>query len=56
MITCQPKTFGTVDIKSIIIEHPEMSHKLSKGIRQATRPHTGILRNSLSVECLPLII
>ena len=38
IITYQPKTFenpSTVDIKSVIIEHPKSSHKLSKTIRQA---------------------
>ena len=35
VIPYQPKTFenpNTVDIKSIIIEHPKTSHKLSKTI------------------------
>ena len=56
IITCQPKTFDTVGIKSIIIEHPKTSHKLSEAIKQTIRGHIGILRNSLPVECLPLII
>ena len=35
IITYQPKTFenpNTVDIKSVITEHPKTSHKLSKTI------------------------
>ena len=34
IITYQPKTFDIVDIKSIITEYQETSHKLSKIIRQ----------------------
>ena len=30
IITYQPKIFGTVDIKSVITEHPKTSHKLCK--------------------------
>ena len=40
IITYQPKTFenpNTVDIKSVITEHPKTSHKLSKTIRQAEK-------------------
>ena len=37
IITDQRKTFDTVDIKSIITEHPKSSHKLSKTIRQAEK-------------------
>ena len=37
IITYQPKTFDTVEIKSIIAEHPKTSHKLSKTIRQAEK-------------------
>ena len=40
IITCKPKTFqnlNIVDIKSIITEHPQTSHKLSKPIRQAEK-------------------
>ena len=37
IITHQPKTFDTVDIKSDITEHPKTSHKLSKSIRQAEK-------------------
>ena len=40
IIIYQPKTFenpNIVDIKSIIIEHPKTSHKLSKTIRQAEK-------------------
>ena len=40
IITYQPKTFenpNIVDIKSVIIEHPKTSHKLSKSIRQAEK-------------------
>ena len=37
IITYQRKTFDTVDIKSIITEHPKSSHKLSKTIRQAEK-------------------
>ena len=29
--------FDTVDIKSVIAEHPKTSHKLSKTIRQAEK-------------------
>ena len=39
-ITYQPKIFenpNTVDIKSVIKEHPKASHKLSKTIRQAEK-------------------
>ena len=32
IITYQPKPFDTFDIKSVITEHPETSHKLSKTI------------------------
>ena len=34
IITHQLKTFYTVDIKSVITEHPKTSHKLSKTIRK----------------------
>ena len=40
IITYQPETFensNIVDIKSIITEHPETSHKLTKTIRQAEK-------------------
>ena len=37
IITYQPKTFDTVDIKSDITEHPKTSRKLSKTIRQAEK-------------------
>ena len=40
IITQQPKTFenpNIVDIKSVIIEHPKTSHKLSKTIRLAEK-------------------
>ena len=37
IITYQPKTFDTVDIKSVITEYPKTSHKLSKTIRQAEK-------------------
>ena len=40
IITYQPKAFedpNTVDIKSIIAEHPKTLHKLSKAIRQAEK-------------------
>ena len=37
IITYQPNTFDTVDIKSVITEHPKTSHKLSKIIRQAEK-------------------
>ena len=30
IITYQPKIFDTVDIKSVITEHPKTSHKLCK--------------------------
>ena len=33
IITYYPKTFDTVDIKSVITEHPETSHKLPNNIR-----------------------
>ena len=32
IITYQPKTFDTVDIKSLVTEHPKTSHKLSKTV------------------------
>ena len=35
IITCQPKTFDTVDKKSVITEHPKTSPKLSRTIRQS---------------------
>ena len=35
--TYQPKAFDTVDIKSVITEHPKTSHKLSKTVRQAKK-------------------
>ena len=35
--TSIPKTFDTVDIKSIITEHLKTSHKLSKIIRQVEK-------------------
>ena len=37
IITQEPENFenpNIVDIKSVIIKHPELSHKLSKTIRQ----------------------
>ena len=37
IITYQPKTFDIVDIKSIITEYQETSHKLSKIIRQVDK-------------------
>ena len=37
IITYQPKTFDTVNIKSVITQHPITSHKLSKTIRQAEK-------------------
>ena len=37
IITYQPKFFDTVDIKSVITEHPKTSPKLSKTIRQAEK-------------------
>ena len=40
IITMQAKTFenpNIVDIKSVIIEYPKTSHKLSKSIRQAEK-------------------
>ena len=40
IITSQPKALenpNTVDLKSIIKEHPKTSHKLSKAIRQAEK-------------------
>ena len=40
IVTQQPKTFenpNIVDIKSVIIEHPKSSHKLSKTIRKAEK-------------------
>ena len=37
IITYQPKIFDTVDIKSVIAEHPKTSHKLSKTIRQTEK-------------------
>ena len=36
-ITQQPKHFDNVNIKSVITEHPNTSHKLSKTIRQAEK-------------------
>ena len=35
IITYEPKTFNTFDVKSDITEHSRTSHKLSKSIRQA---------------------
>ena len=40
IITSLPKTFenpNTVDIKSVVTEHPKTSHKLSKTVRQAKK-------------------
>ena len=40
IMTQQPKTFENpkiVDIKSVIIEHANISHKLSKTIRQSEK-------------------
>ena len=40
IISYQPKTFenpNITDIKSVITEHPNTSHKLSKTIRQAEK-------------------
>ena len=37
IITYEPKTFETVDIKSDIIEHPKASHKLSNTIRKGEK-------------------
>ena len=40
IITYQPKTFenpNIAEIKPVIIEHPKMSHELSKTIRQAEK-------------------
>ena len=40
IITQQPKTFQSpniFDVKSVVIEHPKTSHKLSKTIRQAAK-------------------
>ena len=40
IITYQPKNFehsNNVDIKSVVIEHPRTSHKLSKTMRQAEK-------------------
>ena len=37
IITYQSKTFDTVDIKSILTEHPKISHKWSKTIRKAEK-------------------
>ena len=40
MVTHQSKQFenwNIIDIKSVIIEHPKTSHKLSKTIRQAEK-------------------
>ena len=37
IITYQPKTFDTVDIKSVITEHPKTSHILSEAIRRAEK-------------------
>ena len=37
IISYQTKTFDIVDIKSVITEHPQTSHKLSKTITQAER-------------------
>ena len=36
-VTSQPETFDTVDIKSFIAKHTNISHKLSKTIRQAQK-------------------
>ena len=40
IITYEPKTFDTVDIKSVIREHPKTSHKLSKSIREAEKVYS----------------
>ena len=37
IITYEPKTFDTVDIKSDITEHPKTSHKLFKTIRKGEK-------------------
>ena len=40
IITYQPKTFekpNSVDIKSVITEHPKTSHKLSKTLREVEK-------------------
>ena len=37
IITYQPEAFDTLDIKSVITEHPKTSHKLSKTIRQTEK-------------------
>ena len=37
IITYQPKSFGNVDIISVITEHPKTSHILSKTIRKAEK-------------------
>ena len=37
IITYQPKTFDTADIKSVNAEHPETSHKLFKTIRKGEK-------------------
>ena len=49
VITYQPKTFenlNIVDIKSVIIEHPKTSHKLSKTVRKAGKVGSNSSLNS----------
>ena len=42
IFTDQPKVFDTVDIKSVITEHPKTSHKLSKTTRQSAKGGSNI--------------
>ena len=55
MITQQLKAIenpNNVDIKSIIIEHPKTSHKLSKTIRQTDKAsQVGFRKSSNSPLC-----
>ena len=46
MITYQPKSFYTVDIKSVITEHPKTSDKLPKTIGQTEK-----VRSTSSLYC-----
>ena len=50
IITYQPKTFenpNIAEIKPVIIEHPKMSHELSKTIRQAEKLSQASYNSSL---------
>ena len=59
MITYQPKSFENpkiVDIKSVITEHPEALHKLSKTIRRLKKLPKKVLRGFKFVATLVLVL